>query len=92
MSQATTLTEMDILSDAIAPDEGDLAPSVAETLLQWKFSDRALLKMNELARKNKEGHLSSEEEHELDNFLRVGSLINLVQAKARLSLKEHHSA
>ncbi len=91
MSQAATLTEMDILSDAIAPNEGDLTPSVAETMLQWKFSDRAIVKMNELASKNREGKLSLEEQRELDNFMRVGSLINLVQAKARLSLKHRHS-
>ena len=46
----------------------------------------------ELARKNQAGTLSTKDRTELDNFMRVGNLIDLIQAKARLSLKNRHSA
>jgi hypothetical protein len=92
MSQSATITEMDILADAIAPNEGDLAPAAAESVLQWKFTDKAITRMNELARRNSEGTLTTAEQEELDKFMRVGGLINLVQAKARVSLKHHNSA
>lgn len=91
MSQTATLSELDILADAIAPNEGDLSPLVAKSLLQWKFSTRTISRMNKLARKNQSGTLSPKERSELDNFMRVGSLIDLVQAKARLSLKHRHA-
>ena len=43
--------------------------------------------MNELALKNREDRLSSAELQELERFMRVGNLLDLMMAKARLSLK-----
>ena len=43
--------------------------------------------MSDLADRNNKGTISDTEQEELDKYLRVGSFINLVQAKARLSLK-----
>ena len=88
MSDAPTITEADILTDIIAPDHGDLAPDVANSVLRWKFTDRAAARMSELADRNNQGTISDTEREELDKYLRVGSFINLVQAKARLSLKQ----
>ena len=42
--------------------------------------------MNELAEKNRQGALTGSERALLDKYLRVGSFLNLMQAKARLSL------
>jgi hypothetical protein len=44
-----------------------------------------------LASRNSKGTISDEERVELEKYLRVGSFINLVQAKARLSLKRSES-
>jgi hypothetical protein len=87
MPATSTISALDILADAIAPDDGDLAPEVATTVLQWRMSTRLSKRMSQLARKNASGKLTVAERHELDRFLRVGSMINLMQAKARLSLK-----
>lgn len=43
--------------------------------------------MHDLAVKNQQGNLSAEEEHELDSYVRVGRLLDLLSAKARTSLK-----
>ena len=48
--------------------------------------------MHELSAKAQEGTLSGREQAQLDNFERVGHLINLMQSKARRSLKARHIA
>lgn len=87
MADSSTITESDILADVIAADQGDLAPEVAKSVLKWKFTDQAISRLNQLADRNNKGTISQAEREELDRYLRVGSLINLIQAKARLSLQ-----
>jgi hypothetical protein len=91
MSQSPTITEFEILSDVISPKRTDLSPEVARSILGWKFSAKAIAKMNRLARRNKQGKITEVEREELERFLRVGSLINLAQAKARHSLNASES-
>lgn len=87
MSSAPSLTESEILSDVLAPDQGDLAPEVAKTILRWKFSEGAVAQIERLATRNRNGTITPEERDQLQRFLRVGSLVNLLQAKARISLR-----
>ena len=82
----TTLTEADILADVLAPDQGDLSAEFAQSVLRWKFSRRATAHINKLALRNQSGTISVEERDELERYLRVGSFLNLLQAKARRSL------
>ena len=42
--------------------------------------------MNELAEKNRQGTLTESEAAEMEKYLRVGNFLNLMQAKARLTL------
>jgi len=91
MSQTSTITEVDIMSDVIAPERGDLPPDVAASILRWKFTDRAIARMPELAARNNRGSITQPEREELDKYLRVGSFINVVQAKARVSLRRPHT-
>jgi len=81
-----TSTESEILAEVIAPHQGDLSVEVAHSFLSWKFTDEAVARMTSLAERNGRGAITAEERQELENYLRVGSLINLLQAKARLSL------
>ena len=74
--------------DVIACDRGDFPPEVARSVLEWRFTDRAVDRMNALAERNNKGTISDAERAELEKYLRVGSFINLVQAKARLSLEK----
>jgi uncharacterized protein YnzC (UPF0291/DUF896 family) len=62
---------------------------VARSILEWKFSAKSVAKMNRLANRNRQGKITEQEREELERFLRVGSLVNLAQAKARRSLREH---
>jgi len=91
MSQSPTITEFEILSDVISPRRADLSPDVARYILGWKFSAKAVAKMNKLAARNSQGKITETEREELERFLRVGSLVNLAQAQARRSLREPES-
>jgi hypothetical protein len=91
MAEQATTTESDILAEVIAPEQGNLTAEVAESILAWKFTDQSVRRMSELAQRNSQGTITPEERQLLERYLRVGSLINVVQAKARLSLKSNGS-
>jgi hypothetical protein len=78
----------EILFRAIQPGEGDLPPEVSRWLLRVKLSEADCDKVNRLAAKARAGTLSSDERSELDELERVTSLLELMQSKARLSLKQ----
>jgi hypothetical protein len=44
--------------------------------------------MRELAERNQEGQLSTEEREELDDFVKIGDLLAILQSKARKLLKQ----
>ena len=86
--EETTISEADILADVIRPAGSGLSPEAARDMLQWKFSDTAVARMNQLADRNDKGTITKADRDELQKYLRVGNLINLLQAKARLALKQ----
>lgn len=62
------------------------APLARQVLkLQFRESDRA--RMNELTRANRHGELASAESEELDDYVRVGDNLAILQSKARMLLK-----
>lgn len=81
------ISESDILAEVLAADEGDLSAEVAKSVLRWKFSPRTSKRITQLAQRNQRGTITAVERETLERYLRVGSLLNLVQAKARLSLQ-----
>ena len=87
MPATVAITESDILADVLAADQGDLSPEAAHAMLRWRFSNRSLKRINQLAQRNQRGTITAAEREVLERYLRVGSLVNLLQAKARLSLK-----
>ena len=60
MSEAPTITEADILKDIIDPDHGDMARDVANSILQWKFTDRAAARMSDCALSRKASRQASQ--------------------------------
>jgi hypothetical protein len=83
----TTITEADILAHVIAPDKPGLPPESTRAILELKFDQTALERMNDLAEKSRAGALSAAERMEMEKYLRVGQFLNLLQAKARVSLR-----
>jgi hypothetical protein len=90
-SASSTLTEADILSEVVAPNEPTLSQELAHAILSVRFSDRATDRIRELLQKNNAGTLTPLERADLDKYLRVGQFIDLMQAKARVSLKSAES-
>ena len=82
------ITEADILSAVVVANEGTLPAEVARSLLGLHFRQPAVDRMNELAERNRRGELTDAEQAELEKYLRVGEFLNLLQAKARLSLAQ----
>jgi hypothetical protein len=82
------ITEADILSDIVAPDRPGLSEEAARSILSLRFSEGARERIRKLLEANNKGSIAAAEKSELDKYLRVGQFLDLLQAKARVSLAE----
>ena len=76
----------EILTRVIGPESGNLSPEAARSLLALSLDDQDRRRAQELGGKARDGSLTAEERDELDAYLRVARLIELLWAKARNSL------
>jgi hypothetical protein len=81
------VTEADILAEVVAPTKGGLSPETARSLLAMKFRREATQRIRWLLRKNNRGTITADERVLLEKYVGVGRFLDLVQAKARLSLR-----
>ena len=89
MSATSTIDRgTEILIRAIKPAEGNLPIEAARSILAFRLSPTDWERVNELAAKARAGTLIPEERAELDEYERVTCLLELMQSKARLSLKQ----
>ncbi|MGE0759963.1 MAG: hypothetical protein AB7F89_02665 [Pirellulaceae bacterium] len=88
MADTSTITEADILSEVVAPDQPGISPEFARVILDLHFTDKANQQIRKLLEKNNKGTINESERAVLDKYLRVGQFLDLVQAKARLSLEQ----
>ncbi|HJT35556.1 MAG TPA: hypothetical protein VJ783_26245 [Pirellulales bacterium] len=86
-TQAQPITEAEILSAVIAPDQPTWPPELARLVLGLQFSAEQIRRMNDLARRNNAGELGDEERGELASYVQVGNFLSLAHSKARISLK-----
>ncbi len=91
-SSTQSLTEADILSEVVAPGEPTLNQDFARAVLSVGFSATATAHIRDLLQKNNAGTIDANERAALDKYLRVGQFLDLLQAKARLSLTANGSA
>lgn len=84
--------EATILSRIIEPDKPTLSPEAARCLLALEFPSSDKKRMHRLALKNQERGLNKEEQKELESYRRIGRLLDLLSAKARLSLQKSSQA
>lgn len=82
-----TVTEADVLERLVAPEGGGMPSETARAILELRFDDRAIDRMNRLAERNRSGDLAEAEAAEFEAYRRVGNFLNLLQAKARASLR-----
>jgi hypothetical protein len=87
MSLFVAESEAEIWGRTIQPETGNLSAEAARALLELKLSSLDVDRVNTLSAKAREGSLTVEESRELDNYLNVGRTLELMKAKARLSLR-----
>lgn len=81
--------EASILTRAIQPERGDWPTNVANAVLALALSDTDRARMNELAARSASAELSPEEEEEIERYRSVARIIELLKAKARVSLRRN---
>jgi len=88
MSSVTTTDRgAEILARTIMPEAGDLSIEAARAILRFRLVQADWERVNTLAAKARAGTLSAEERAELEEYERITCLLELMQSKARLSLK-----
>jgi hypothetical protein len=80
-------SEIAIFARLIKTERGDLGRELARYVLTLGFDAEDQARMCELAEKNQEGSLASEDRQELENYVKAGHLLALLHSKARRSLR-----
>lgn len=70
-------------------DGAKLTPTLARQLLKLGWSREDESRMRELTERNRESRLDEAESRELDNYLRVGMTISILQSRARKALERN---
>ena len=86
-TSAIAASEMAILRRIVDPEEPFPSEEVARAVMRWTFCPADVRRMNRLAEKNRGGKLSPAEEQLLNNYIRVGQTLGILQSKARQSLR-----
>jgi hypothetical protein len=76
----------------VAQFAGKLEPASARALLKVQFSEQDIARMNALGTKARAGALTPEEQLDLDNYERLGCLLDILHAKARAVLRPRRTA
>jgi hypothetical protein len=83
-------TDAAIIARMIRPGEADLSSDAADAVLKiFRLDPSDQDRLHDLLVKNQDDALTPAEKEELESYLRVSLLIDLMHAKARSSLKGH---
>jgi hypothetical protein len=78
--------EIEVWMRILHPDQA-LTPRVARAILGLSFPEIDVARMHELSAKARSGSLTPDEDAEMVNFERVGSILSILKSKARQVLK-----
>ena len=84
---ATISTDAAILTRLIRPEQTDLLAEAARVLLDLRLDPSHLDRLHDLTVRNQDDALSVAELGELASYIRISAFLDLMQAKARLSLR-----
>ena len=82
----SSVSEMEILRRVVGPEEPYFSADAAREILRLDFSESDRRRMNQLAARNRCGKLIEAEEDELNNYIRVGQTLGILQSKTRRTL------
>jgi hypothetical protein len=77
-----------ILARAIKPDQASWSEAASRSILDIKLTQEDNRRLEVLADKARQGTLTTEETAELDSYRHVGRILELMKAKAKISLKK----
>jgi hypothetical protein len=89
MSTSTVLApinQADVFIRALDSHRRELTPEVAQYFLSMELSPADRARLDDLAEKARQNALSAAEQPDLDEFRRLGRLVELLKLKARKSL------
>ena len=78
-----------VLNRLLEPLSRCFTTESAKALVELEADPVAQARVEELAEKSNEGQLTTEERREYETYVHVGNLIGILQAKARLYLRQH---
>ena len=78
----------EILTRIIRPEEGGMTADAARSILSLQLAPEDHDTVNRLADKDRSESLTSEERVILDEYERITAMLELMQSKARMSLKQ----
>jgi hypothetical protein len=79
-------SEVTILARFLTNGDGKLSKDFARYILDITISDRDKARMHELAVRNQDDDLSSEEKDEMHAFGKASTLLSILKSKARRTL------
>ena len=88
MSTATLSREGTILRRVFRPERGDLPAAAAQWLLQVDLAPEDRSRVAVLMDRAREGDLTAAEDAELEDYGDVGRMLELLKAKARVTLQQ----
>jgi hypothetical protein len=88
VSQAGT-SEVSILNRILRPTAPTFSRETAQDILALDFDETDKVRMRQLSAKARAGTLTAEEDADAGKYELVGQLLNIMQSKARRSLKSH---
>jgi hypothetical protein len=83
--------ELAIWERVFVPDPRRLTPEQTRYILDARFPQADLDRINELSAKANEGSLAPQEQTELERYIHVGHLLSILKAKVRGKLKKKAS-
>jgi hypothetical protein len=83
--------ELAIWERVFIPDPRRIAPEQARYLLDVRFPQSDLDRINELSAKADDGTLVPDEKVELEHYIHVGHLLSILKAKIRGRMKKNAS-
>jgi hypothetical protein len=92
ITHQVSTSELAILSRILEPGQPTLSVAAARAFLALDFNETDKERMRQLAAKAREGILTPAEQTEINNYERVGHFLNMIQSKARRSLKVRRDA
>jgi hypothetical protein len=80
-------SEVSILKRMLRPETPMISPEAARDILEWDFDPADKDRMRQLSAKARAGTMTAEEDAESGRYELLGHLLNIMQSKARRSLK-----